>query len=136
MSIILNELYEETKSRYGLSLIAGEKGLERSVNWIYIAESLAGPGYLNGGELIITTGVLCRESPDWLYDFVRGMIRENTCGLILNTGKYIQPEHITPALLTLCDNAGFPLFTMPWETLLSDERLTSYAKPAVNSLKR
>ena len=75
MSIILKALYEETKSRYGLSLIAGKTGLEKSVNWIYIAESLAGPGYLSGGELIITTGVLCRENPDWLYDFIRGLIR-------------------------------------------------------------
>lgn len=128
MSIILKELYEETKSRYGLSLIAGKTGLEKSVNWIYIAESLAGPGYLSGGELIITTGVLCRENPDWLYDFIRGMIRENTCGLILNTGKYIQPEHITPELLVLCDNAGFPLFTMPWETMLSDVTHDYYSR--------
>lgn len=136
MSIILKELYEETKSRYGLSLIAGETGLEKSVNWIYIAESLAGPGYLSGGELIITTGVLCRESPDWLYDFVRGMIRENTCGLILNTGKYIQPEHITSALITLCNDCSFPLFTMPWETLLSDVTHDYYSRIFTDSKRQ
>lgn len=136
MSIILKDLYEETKSRYGLSLIAGEKGIEKAVNWLYIAESLAGPGYLSGGELIITTGVLCRESPDWLYSFVQGMIRENTCGLILNTGKYIQPEHITPALLSLCDDQGFPLFTMPWETLLTDITHDYYSRLFTDSRRQ
>lgn len=136
MSIVLKDLYEETRSRYGLTLIAGKKGLERTVSWLYIAESLAGPGYLSGGELIITTGVLCRESSGWLYDFVQGMIRENSCGLILNTGKYIQRGHITPALLSLCDDCGFPLFTMPWETLLSDVTHDYYSRLLADSKRQ
>ena len=119
MSVLLQDLYNETKNLYGLKLIAGASGMGNAVNWVYIAESLAGPGYLNGGELILTTGVLCREDPNWLYNFVEGMIREKTCGLILNTGKYIQPEHITQEILSLCDAVGFPLFTMPWETAIS-----------------
>lgn len=136
MAVLLKNLYEETRSRYGLTLIAGEKGLERAVNWLYIAESLAGPGYLSGGELIITTGVLCRESPGWLYDFVQGMYKENSCGLILNVGKYIRPENITPALIALCDDKAFPLFTMPWETLLTDVTHDYYSRLFTDSKRQ
>lgn len=119
MSVLLQSLYDETHTTYGLQLLAGASGLENPVSWIYIAESLASPGYLNGGELIITTGILCQEDPDWLYHLVRGLLAEHSSGLILNTGKYIRPEHITQKLLALCDEADFPLFTMPWETAIT-----------------
>ena len=48
MSVLLQNLYNETKNLYGLKLIAGASGMGNAVNWVYIAESLAGPGYLNG----------------------------------------------------------------------------------------
>lgn len=120
MSIILRDVYEETRNRFGLKLIAGEKGLSSAMNWVYIAESFVGPGYLSGGELIITTGVLCRESPDWLYHFIESMISEHTCGLILNIGRYIWPAYITADIIGLCNRHNYPLFTMPWETLITD----------------
>lgn len=120
MSILLKEVYEDTKNRFGLRLIAGEGGLSAVMNWVYIAESFVGPGYLSGGELIITTGVLCRESPDWLYQFIESMIGEHTCGLILNIGRYIWPAYITADIINLCNRNNYPLFTMPWETLISN----------------
>lgn len=119
MSVLLQTLYEETKKTFGLTVLAGASGLENPVSWIYIAESLAGPGYLNGGELIITTGILCQEDPDWLYHLVEGLLAEHSSGLILNTGKYIKPAHITQKLLDLCNRTEFPLLTMPWETAIT-----------------
>lgn len=120
MSILLKDIYEETKNKYGLRLIAGEGGLSAIMNWVYISESIVGPGYLSGSELIITTGVLCRESPEWLYHFIEAMIEEHTCGMILNTGRYLWPAHITPEILELCNRRNYPLFTMPWETLITN----------------
>lgn len=120
MSILLKDVYEETKNKYGLRLIAGEAGLSAVMNWVYIAESVVGPGYLSGSELIITTGVLCRESPEWLYHFIEAMIEEHTCGMILNIGRYLWPAHITPEILELCNQHNYPLFTMPWETLITN----------------
>ncbi|MDO5344247.1 MAG: PucR family transcriptional regulator ligand-binding domain-containing protein [Lachnospiraceae bacterium] len=119
MSILLREVYEETKTKYGLQLIAGEGGLSAIMNWVYISESVVGPGYLSGGELIITTGVLCRESPEWLYHFIEAMIEEHTCGMILNLGRYLWPAHITAEILELCSRSNYPLFTMPWETQIT-----------------
>lgn len=120
MSVLLRDVYEETKGKYGLRLIAGEEGLSSIMNWVYISESVVGPGYLSGNELIITTGVMCRESPDWLYHFIEAMIQEHTCGLILNIGRYLWPAHITPEILELCNRCHYPLFTMPWETLITN----------------
>lgn len=136
MSVLLQDLYIETKNLYGLKLIAGDSGLQNAVQWVYIAESLAGPGYLNGGELILTTGILCKEDPNWLYSFIKGMIHEKTCGLILNIGKYINPEHITSEILSLCNVSGFPLFTMPWETAISALTHDYYGRLFTDSQRR
>ena len=43
MAILLRDLYKETKSTYGLDLIAGEEGLDHLMNWVYISED---PGTL------------------------------------------------------------------------------------------
>ena len=43
MSVILRDVYEETRNRFGLKLIAGEKGLSSAMNWEYIAETYVGP---------------------------------------------------------------------------------------------
>lgn len=120
MSILLKDVYEETGNKYGLRLIAGEGGLSAVMNWVYISESIVGSEFLSGSELIITTGVLCRESPEWLYRFIEAMISEHTCGMILNIGRYLWPVHITPEILELCNRCNYPLFTMPWETQITN----------------
>lgn len=120
MSILLKDVYEETKNKYGLHLIAGEGGLSAIMNWVYISESIVGSEFFSGSELIITTGVLCRESPEWLYHFIEAMISEHTCGMILNIGRYLWPVHITPEILDLCNRCNYPLFTMPWETQITN----------------
>ena len=69
MAILLRDLYKETKSTYGLDLIAGEEGLDHLMNWVYISEDPGTLEFLHGGELIITTGVLCGNEY-WLYNSV------------------------------------------------------------------
>ena len=68
MAILLRDLYKETKSTYGLDLIAGEEGLDHLMNWVYISEDPGTLEFLHGGELIITTGVLCGNEY-WVYNY-------------------------------------------------------------------
>ena len=75
---------------------------------------------MNGGELIITTGVTSGEREDWLRAFIKELIKRGTCGLILNTGRYIFEEDITDEIVRLCHRYSFPLFTMPWDTRIFD----------------
>lgn len=120
MALLLNDLYEETKNKYHLTLLAGEAGLSHLMNWVYISEDLNTSSFLRGGELVITTGVSSSSTAGWLYDFIRNMIARETCGVILNTGKYLRQEDVTDELLTLCQEHSFPLFTMPWEVHIYD----------------
>jgi len=119
MAILLRDLYKETKDTYGLNLIAGEDGLDHLMNWVYISEDPDTLEFLHGGELIITTGVLCGNEY-WLYNFIKGLIEHETCGLIINIGGYLNRSDISDRIRKLCDQKQYPLFLMPWETRIFD----------------
>lgn len=120
MSLLLKDIYSETKDSFHLKLICGAGGLNRLMNWVYVAEDIATTDFLHGGELIITTGMGRHISPGWLFDFIRELFRQGTCGLILNTGMYLSEADITPEIRSFCEEHSYPLFTMPWEIHIYD----------------
>lgn len=120
MSIQLKNIYKETKERYELEIIAGESGLDNIMYWLYITEDPENIQFIRRGELIITTGVLIRHNPDSLLTFVTNLKEKNACGLIVNTGKYIEKEQIPESVKEYCKRNGFPLLTMPWHIHIYD----------------
>lgn len=120
MSLLLQDIYSKTKNRFQLELVCGAKGLNRLMNWVYVAEDIATTDFLHGGELIITTGMGKQASSGWLSDFIRELFRQGTCGLILNTGMYLSEDDITPEIRNFCEEHSYPLFTMPWEIHIYD----------------
>lgn len=120
MSITIDELYRETRQQFQLTLVAGAGGRNNIVNWIYIAEDIENIQFLQGGELVISTGFGSGMRTEWLLSLLQALIQKKTAGLILNIGKYISSEDITPEMTELCSQHDFPLFTIPWEIHLSD----------------
>ncbi|MCD8231519.1 MAG: PucR family transcriptional regulator [Clostridiales bacterium] len=120
MPILVKDLYQDAKQQYQMKLIAGEDGLDRIVNWFYIAEDIGNISFLEGAELVISTGFASSLEQDWLPRFVKALIEKNTSGLILNVGKYIRECDIPETVITLCETQRFPLFTVPWEVHLSE----------------
>lgn len=120
MAVILSDIYQKTKHQFKLHLVAGKNGMSHIMRWIYIAEDINNLSFLKGGELAISTGLSLLHNDNWLPSFIMALIEHNACGLILNTGKYIQENEITPDIYQLCDKYDFPLFLMPWEIYLSD----------------
>ena len=120
MALQLRQLYQETRAKYRLELICGETGLDRLIDWVYVAEDCSTTDFLYGSELVITTGMAKTDSPTWLHDFIADLIGRNTCGLILNMGKYLHPSDITEEIRALCEAHSYPLISMAWETHLYD----------------
>lgn len=115
----ISELYEHAKEKYRLVLHGGQAGLNNSASWVYLAEDIQNISFLKGGELVITTG-LFTQSGVKLYDFISALVTRNCSGILINVGKYLHQEDITPEILELCSIARFPVFTMPWEVHLVD----------------
>lgn len=120
MALVLRDIYNDSKNKFQLELIAGAGGLDRIMTWVYVAEDYTTSDYLRSGELVITTGVVARERENWLLHFLKRMVRQHVCGLIINEGKYIYREDISPEIIDFCDEHNFPLFLMPWEIHIYD----------------
>lgn len=120
MAITLAELFEKTGKKYELQLIAGKGGLQREMNWVYVAEDQTNASFLRPGELIISTGALYDHTEQWLFDFIKMLADHRTCGLILNLGKHLTESDLTDSVIQLCDRHNFPLFIMPWHIHIYD----------------
>lgn len=117
MAISVRNLYELTKDKYKIKLIAGEEGLDNDVRWMYFMEDTEVADFLYGREFVITTG-LTKKDEKWFMDLVNKLIDRNACGLILNVGKYI--TDIPKELISYCNKRAFPIFTIPWEIHIVD----------------
>ncbi|WP_297136579.1 PucR family transcriptional regulator [Terrisporobacter sp.] len=116
MSVSLKYLYHEVME-YGVNLIAGEKGLKNQVKWTHIAENEEIVDFIQGKELVFTTGLAMKNDED-LLKLVKKANERDASGLIVFIGKYI--ENISDKVIDYCDNSNFPLFTVPWGMEMSD----------------
>lgn len=110
-------LYEYAEDKYHLRFHSGQKGLSNTVSWVYLAEDIHNIGFLKSGEFIITTG-LFTENGIGLLEFIRAFAMKNCSAILINVGKYINLEDITPDIMEFCEVNKLPLFTMPWEVHL------------------
>lgn len=120
MALILRDIYQSTRQRFQLQLLAGEAGLRNSMRWVYVSEDDTTSDFLHGGELIITTGVISGGRSDWLLHLLQGITRQHACGLIVNEGPYLSREQISQEVLDFCNEQAFPLFVMPWHIHIYD----------------
>ena len=96
-----------------LSLVAGKSGLDRVVRWVHFIDLPDVIPWVQGGELLIITGIGLNGDIDKLQDIVRGSIKKKLAGLIINIGPYI--KEVPAEVVTLADQAGFAIFELPWE---------------------
>ncbi len=118
MSISLFELYNDTKSKYKLNLVAGNNGINNLISWVYYSEDNSTIDFIRGNELIFTTGLEYNQTENWLLELIKNLIKHNACGLVINTGNYI--KSIPNDIIDYCNTYNFPLITMPWEIHLVD----------------
>lgn len=117
MALSIRQLYEATKRKYRLKLMAGETGLGNVVSWVHYMEDIKTTSFIRGHELIITTG-MGYDGEEWLLTLVRDLYAQNAAGLIVNVGEYIR--EIPKAVEACAEELHFPIFTMPWEIHLVD----------------
>lgn len=117
MAVSLKSLYQESKKKFSLELLAGKEGFEKTVSWVHLIEDTSTTDFIRGSELIITTG-LGMNDDYWLDRFIENLVLEHAVGLIVNIGTYI--KEISEHTLQLCNQLGFPLFVMPWKIHIVD----------------
>ena len=117
MVVFLANLYNKIKGIDGqqIDLIAGEKGLNNVVRWVHIVEINELTSFLEGNELIFTTGMAIKNNRD-LMELVKEIFASKASGLVINVGPYI--ESIPEEVIEFCNERDFPLFQVPWQVYL------------------
>jgi PucR family transcriptional regulator, proline-responsive transcriptional activator len=117
MAIMVRKLYKNATFLYGMNLVAGKGGMSNLVEWVHIIEDEAVSGFLHGGELVFTAGIM-NNGDDWLLRFAQKLMASGVSAFVVNLGPYTQ--EIPPELAAYCDEVNLPLFTIPWETRMVD----------------
>jgi PucR family transcriptional regulator, purine catabolism regulatory protein len=99
----------------GLALAAGGAGLRTRgpVRWIHISEIPDPTPWLEGGELLLTTGLGVRDAPDLQRRLIEGLDARGCAGVGFGLGVCL--DDVPAAMLEAAEERGLPLFTVPYE---------------------
>ena len=99
-------------------LIAGHSGLDKKVSWAHILELTECRGYVNGDELILTTGAGWKNEKDSLV-FIRNLIAKNVAALCIQLGSKFNSfrtvSDIPQEMLDEANQSEMPLIVFPEE---------------------
>lgn len=116
MTVTCNDLLS-LKYFSRIQLVAGAGGLNRSITWPFIGQTVEISPWVHGGELLFITGIVHTEA--MLPALLQECIRKKLAGLVVLVGSdYIQD--IPPNLVEQAENAQFPLFSMSFQLKLID----------------
>ncbi|MER5182388.1 PucR family transcriptional regulator ligand-binding domain-containing protein [Streptomyces sp. NPDC002896] len=89
---------------------AGEGQLSRTVRWVHVTELLDPASFLEGGELVLTTGMPYPADPTQLRGFVDQLADVGAAGLVVELGRRYQ--HAPSDLVSACRERDLPLIVL------------------------
>jgi PucR family transcriptional regulator, purine catabolism regulatory protein len=113
MPLWLPQLLEDPA--LGLDLIAGRRGLRSRgpVRWVHISEIPDPTPWLEGGEILLTTGLAVKDSPELQRKLVAGLDQRGCSGVGFGLGVWLDETPV--ALAEEAEARQLPLFTVPYE---------------------
>ncbi|MEA4922491.1 MAG: PucR family transcriptional regulator ligand-binding domain-containing protein [Eubacteriaceae bacterium] len=101
-----------------LSIIAGEKGLNREIFWVSTVDSPDIVPFTNKGDLNFVTGVGPHGSKDWM-EITKAAYERELAGLVFcPDSPYV--DKMPSDVIDFGNEHDFPIFTIPWESKISD----------------
>ncbi|MFC4004363.1 PucR family transcriptional regulator [Prauserella oleivorans] len=110
MAVTLRSLAGDTA--LGLRVLAGAAGLDRGISWVHPTELADPTAFLDGGELVLTTGLGSDTEPADAY--VRRLADAGVAGLGFGVG--LSHERVPRALIAAADAVELPLLEVPRPT--------------------
>ncbi|WP_410590635.1 PucR family transcriptional regulator [Amycolatopsis sp. lyj-23] len=96
----------------GLRVLTGDDLLNRPIGWVHPTELTDPQAFLEGGELLLTTGLALDEGTAPAY--VRRLVAAGVAGLGFGVG--LSHEHVPRALVTTAAEVGLPVLEVPRKT--------------------
>lgn len=97
----------------GCQVLSGGAGLDRPVRWVHISELPDIAPLLNGGELVLTTGIALPASDQQLRVYIAGLQEAGASGLLIELGRRF--TGLPDALVDEAISHDFPLVAIARE---------------------
>ncbi|WP_037579580.1 PucR family transcriptional regulator [Phaeacidiphilus oryzae] len=97
-----------------LSVAAGEGSLRRPVRWVHTSELEDPAPFLEGGELLLTTGMKLGPDPDQLRDYVHRLADAGVAGIGFGVG--LGHTEVPGPMIGAAAERGLPLLRVPQPT--------------------
>jgi len=98
----------------GLRLHTTTAAVDRSVSWVHVSELADPTPFLEGGELLLTTGLALLPAGQSVGEYVRRLADAGVVGLGLGTG--LSHPVVPPDLVSAADACGLAILEVPRET--------------------
>lgn len=85
----------------------------QDINWVAVTELEDPQRFINGGELVLTTGLRLKSAPDQRR-FVRQVQRAGAVGIGFGIG--LSHDTVPPAMIAEANRWGLPMVEVPYET--------------------
>jgi PucR family transcriptional regulator, purine catabolism regulatory protein len=96
-----------------LEVVAGRDAVEREVRWLHVSELEDPTEWLEGGELLLTTGLGVGREASAQRAYVRRLAEHGLAGLGFGLG--FDFDQVPPAIVAEANELGFPVFSVPYE---------------------
>ncbi|WP_127587898.1 PucR family transcriptional regulator [Paenibacillus koleovorans] len=93
------------------TILAGEGGLDRPVRWVHILEETDAERFVNGEELILTTGILISMDAAASVRYMEKLIAQDVSCLCLELSTRF--DQVPSQMLELAERHKFPLLAFP-----------------------
>lgn len=117
MSVTLRELLE-TPLLKGITVLAGHRGLDRLMTSATVLDAPDGVNWLQGGELVITSGYIFRDDPLALIPLISTLNSRGMSCFAIKVSRYIGT--VPDEVLHHADRLGFPLLDIPFPFAFRD----------------
>ncbi|GCE00291.1 PucR family transcriptional regulator [Embleya hyalina] len=98
-----------------LAVVSGAGHLDRRVEAAHVSELLTPGQWLQGGELLMTIGLLLPMTDRDCAAYVRDVAGAGACALVLGLGRELPHQRAPEPLIRAAGEAGLPLLTVPDE---------------------
>lgn len=106
------------KSIEGIRLVAGEKGLKNVVSNVNMLDNPDTFDWLVAGDLLLTTGYIFKDDPEFQKKLVQELYERNCAGLGMKIRRYF--DTIPEVMVKEANRLDFPIIEIPYVYSLSD----------------
>jgi purine catabolism regulator len=96
-----------------LEVAAGADGLSNDVRWLHVSELSDPTPWLEGGELLLTTGLGVGDLASTQRAYLKRLAEHRLAGLAFGLGFGF--AEVPPAVVEQADRLGFPVLSVPYD---------------------